>query len=668
MFQPARMCRMELTLAEDCEDRLLARLHREGVVQIDSIDDAELENRSLDRGNAPQRINDVSLLLLRTRKLIDVLEKHGQRKPPFVDDLLGIERITKQKVEDESFAALKARASTLLADVEEKTSTLEEKRKDLLTREKRTEEQKSHLAHLADLDVDLKDVGATPYTWTAVGIVAEDRLASLKAAIDNAAGANAIYAHAPAIGNHTGFQLTCAIDKGDAAMEALRSAGARILDVQGLTGTPRKNWRKAEEELTRLREEQQATDTALQELGRANLASLHALEEVLANEKERCQAARKSAATSHTATYRLWVPAAITQKVDAIIAEETKKQYVADVDDRPETAPILLSNPGILRRFQVLTKLYGMPRYHQLDPTFLIAPTFALFVGIMLTDFVYGVALVGLGLLLDKKYGIYSEGLKDFATILVACGAATMVFGIATGSYFGDFLGKYLLGNPAGSDAVALWLDPMAGTNAILLLGIAVGAGFLQLMAGHLLGAINYFKYGERKNALINHIAWYKIVFGSILYLASHSHYMVAALPGAFEYIGLAIVIFGVLLLVIKSSFMVIFDIVGLVGNALSYARLLALMLTTAGIAMSFNFLAAIVADIPTVGILFAAVIFIAGHVINLIINGLGAFVHSLRLEYVEFLGTFYDGDGVEFTPFQEKTTYTTHSSELEVV
>ncbi len=667
MFQPARMCRMELTLADDCGDRLLARLHREGVVQIDRIDDAELQANEVARGTAPARIQDVSLLLLRTRKLVDALRKHDSRKAPFVDDLLGIERIKKQTVTEESFDALKARATTLLDDVETKTRALEEKRKELVAGEKRTEELKSHLTHLAGIDLDLADLGTAPYTWTAVGLAPEDRMGDLEKALTTAAGKDYAYQAAPPVGNHAGFQLTVAAEKREAAMEALRSAGVRVLDFE-LEGTPKENLKKAQEELTRLGRELQETDKLLQELGRSHLAGLHALEEILANEKERCEAVRSSAATSHTATYLLWVPAAKKQAVEAVIAKETGKRYLADVDERPETAPILLDNPGILRRFQVLTKLYGMPRYHQLDPTFLIAPTFALFVGIMLTDFVYGVALVGLGLILDRKYGVYSEGLKDFATILVACGFATMFFGIATGSYFGDFLGKYVLGNPAGSDAVALWRDPMAGTNAILILGIAVGAGFLQLMAGHLLGAINYFKYGDHRNALINHIAWYKIVFGSILYLASHSHYMVAALPGAFEYVGLAIVIFGVVLLVIKSSFMVIFDIVGFVGNALSYARLLALMLTTAGIAMSFNFLAAIVGDIPTVGILFAAIIFIVGHTINLSINGLGAFVHSLRLEYVEFLGTFYDGDGMEFTPFHEKTRYTTRSSELEVV
>jgi V/A-type H+-transporting ATPase subunit I len=95
------------------------------------------------------------------------------------------------------------------------------------------------------------------------------------------------------------------------------------------------------------------------------------------------------------------------------------------------------------------------------------------------------------------------------------------------------------------------------------------------------------------------------------------------------------------------------------VGNTLSYARLLAMGLTTAGIAMSFNFLARMSLGIPYVGIILAIVVFISGHLINILINSLGAFVHSLRLHYVEHFGTYYDGGGGEFSPFREKRRYT---------
>ena len=96
---------------------------------------------------------------------------------------------------------------------------------------------------------------------------------------------------------------------------------------------------------------------------------------------------------------------------------------------------------------------------------------------------------------------------------------------------------------------------------------------------------------------------------------------------------------------------MSLYDVTGYLGDVLSYSRLLALGLGSAAVGMVINLLGTLVADTPYVGIILAALIFIIGHTFSIVVNLLGAFVHSLRLQYVEFFGKFYDANGKDFAP-----------------
>jgi len=296
-----------------------------------------------------------------------------------------------------------------------------------------------------------------------------------------------------------------------------------------------------------------------------------------------------------------------------------------------------------------------MPQYNQLDPTILFAPTFILFFGLMFSDAFYGIIVLLIAHLLYKNYRAYSAALSDLSRVLMWFGFSSIFFGLLTGSFLGDFLGKYLLGRPEGSQAIALWMDPMYGSNIMLFIEFALVVGLLHTLLGYFFGTVDALKRGEYKNAILNYATMITFPFGLIAYFALGAR------------AGLLVAGASLLLLFVGAGLMSFYiKVSGMLGSVVSYARLLALMASSAGIAMTVNFLASLSLSIPHVGVIIAPLVFIFGHVINLALNMLGSFVHSLRLHYVEFFGTFYEGGGVEFAPFAEARKYSIVQKEVE--
>ena len=162
----------------------------------------------------------------------------------------------------------------------------------------------------------------------------------------------------------------------------------------------------------------------------------------------------------------------------------------------PDDIPVYLQNPPFIRHFQVLTELYGRPKYHEIDPTFMLAPVFMLFFGIMLTDAVYGVMMAAVGLMLLRGGGRYSSSVKDFGVIFAAIGCATIGFGILTGGYFGDFALKYL-----GISALRpIIFDPMVDVQLFLILVLVIG--LIHLNLGLLIGFAENVQGKQYKDAV----------------------------------------------------------------------------------------------------------------------------------------------------------------------
>ena len=232
------------------------------------------------------------------------------------------------------------------------------------------------------------------------------------------------------------------------------------------------------------------------------------------------------------------------------------------------------------------------------------------------------------------------------------------------GSYFGNaipVLSSALFGKEIVIPPVLF--DPMAGSAAVSLLIMSLAFGLCQILAG--LGADVYktWRNGDKWEALLGSGAWIVILSGIALIAGG------MAGPPVLQKIGIAVALFGVVLLFangirkkgpagIFSGFGSLYGVTSYASDLMSFSRLMALGLTTAAMSQVFNQLS-MLGGRSIVGTLLMFVIFIAGHLINFGLNALGAYVHTLRLQYVELFSKFYEGGGKPFTAFSSKSKYT---------
>jgi V/A-type H+-transporting ATPase subunit I len=272
----------------------------------------------------------------------------------------------------------------------------------------------------------------------------------------------------------------------------------------------------------------------------------------------------------------------------------------------------------------------------------------------MVTDALYGFITFIIGVLMLRGGGKYNETIKGFGVILTAGGITTIVAGALTGGWFGnlaiDFMGFTSLKN-------LMIIDPMVDVLPFLIFAVVVGIVHLDM--GIIIGIINNVRNQEIKNAFTENL-W--LILAQVLFALFYLKTLVTPGTGTMLFLNILIGLIGIgslVLLILGHKGMSFFTITGAIGDTLSYARLMALGLCTAGIAMTVNILAKMSSEVAIIGIVFLILILVVGHVFNWVIQIMGAFVHGIRLHYVEFFGRFYSGGGDEFTPIAIKRDIT---------
>jgi len=325
-------------------------------------------------------------------------------------------------------------------------------------------------------------------------------------------------------------------------------------------------------------------------------------------------------------------------------AWETAEPTEEEIPD----VPVKLRNNAFSSPYSMLTEMYSMPAYNGIDPNPFLMLFFSMFFGIIIADLGYGMLIFLGGLLYKIK--AKPKGVQARAPgLLMICGVSCALFGVLSGSFFGDAIAK-IAGMYGQTVSIPALIDPL--NNPLQVLIGALILGFIQLIIGTAINGYMLIRDGQWLDAVLDVGSLWLFFAGIALGAMGVTWYVACA--------GAAVIVLtqgrsspsiggkignGIFSLYSIAS--------GWFGDVLSYCRLMALMLAGAVIGSVFNTLGTMTGNL--IGF---ALLFLIGHALNLALSLIGAFVHSLRLQYLEFFGKFYREGGKPYEPLAIKTNY----------
>ncbi len=377
-----------------------------------------------------------------------------------------------------------------------------------------------------------------------------------------------------------------------------------------------------------------------------------------------------SARTKKAIAFEGWVPAEKTEGLKKEIEEKCKRVEIAFRDPlEEEIPPTATKNSKVVGAFAGITEMFGSPNYRERDPNLFVALFYFLIFGIMIGDAGYGLIMaIACFLFVKLKKPVKNSG--RMMIVFAFCGISTFIWGTLFGGWFAidipedSFLGKLT------------WFNPL--DEPLKMFMLSLGVGVLQIGTGFALSGIAKIKSGNAMKGILSDFGWVVIFLGLLMLFPNVMVYL-NAIEGGQEWFGVAgtvgtyIALIGGAMVVIGGAWgkknpvkMVggalgsVYGAINIVSDLLSYSRLFGLGLTTGVIGLVMNELGMIIVDmIGPAGWIIAVVIFVGGHVFNLAINLLGAYVHDSRLQYIEFFGRFYEGSGHAFRPLGSEMKYT---------
>ncbi|HIW98336.1 MAG TPA: V-type ATP synthase subunit I [Candidatus Tidjanibacter gallistercoris] len=385
-------------------------------------------------------------------------------------------------------------------------------------------------------------------------------------------------------------------------------------------------------------------------------ASREAIEAHGARLRERLDFSRAGRSGQREAEGRLvvmegWATEETSAQVDALLEEWPDVVYFKDKPTPEDDTPVVLKNNRFANPFEVIGQFYSLPRYGTMDLTAFFGPFYMVFFGFCLGDAGYGLILVLASFFLRRKK---TEAMRQVANLTLLCGAASVLFGFLAGSFFGIQL--------AGLAMFAGMREKFFDTD--MLFTLSLGLGLVQILFALVLNIVNVSRRFGFKYSL-GTLGWLMILIGALgmMFLPGLGVVLPAFVWYAVMGIGAVLMIFlhnpdrNPLVNFGSGLWNTYNNVTGLLGDVLSYIRLFALCLSGGTLALVFNDLAfGLTADLPVVvSQLVAVIILLFGHSINLFMSALGAFVHPMRLTFVEFYkNAGFESTQREFAPLRK--------------
>ena len=439
----------------------------------------------------------------------------------------------------------------------------------------------------------------------------------------------------------------------DQVIECLRKNSFAPSDIK-TDGYVKDKMKELEENISSYRSQIEKLDKSI-EKHCVDLEDFQIVYDFNKNEKLRLSAENNFISTDRVNVMEGYLP---TDKVDDFIKTiegVVGSNYYFDVkeaDRDDKDVPIILKNNKFVSDFQMLTSMYSMPKYNEIDPTPLFAPFYWLFSGIMIGDAGYGL-IVLIACLIGLKFFNLKKSMRSMVRFFMYLAISTTIWGLVFGSFFGDTIKLPALIDPA--------------TESVKMIGMSLIFGTIHIFFA--LGIKAYMNIRDRNfiDFICDVLVWYLALIGIILWIIS----VALSLSPILNKIGMWLTIIGLIGIAatggraekslggkIGWGIYSAYGITSYIGDFVSYLRLMALCLAGSFIAVAVNMIVRILIGAGPLGVVFAVIIFLVFQLFNAFLSYLSAYVHSARLVYVEMFNKFYEGGGRPFKNMIEESKY----------
>ncbi len=695
MFYPARMKEVSILVHDDYVNELVKNLHESEMMEIVDVHKSDKDVKEiLMPGEVKSEAGELASLRLRIGRIIEILNE--EKNEGFLKSLFFPKKPEKYMVRVRNANRIIEDTKKILEDIETKVLNADETLERNRGKTEKINEKEKQVSLLKTLDFDLGFIGESEYVTIKAGVT--ENITELRNRLKDKCAA----LFSSLVDEKKGGYAVLIVFHKDESVDLRKVFTEFDLKVKGRPNRILEEIGNGKEELE---EENRETFSLLKDLNDKYREKLCVLNDEVEIERNRKEITAKFGKTENTSVIIGWMAEKNEPGLKMLVDGVTKGYAYCSFahPKRPEKVPVCMDNPRWAKPFDALTEMFAPPKYDEVAPTMIIAPIFVIFFGFMLGDAVYGGIILITGLLLLRGIGRLSKEMKNASILVSAVGASTIFFGILQGGYLGDAPMRFF-----GFEPLCI-LNSMK--QPITILKMALIIGLLHINLGLILAAYQNYNKKDYSSIAQDQVSWWLLQpSGAVLILHFFGWYSFPLTAIYFASMG---ILLGLALLIIRKKGLFFFELTGFIGNWLSYTRLLALGLATAGIALTVNIITemgpklysriplplsfiilgigvglsifglkkkkgikslsmkiigasflliglSVIIEIP---VLFAVVvggtIFVAGHSFNLGIQALGSFVHSLRLQYVEFFSQFYSGGGKRFKPFKTDRKYT---------
>jgi len=673
VFKTARMQKFQAVILQSARDDAVSQLHEAGIVQLRETTQPEFVKKELG-----DDFYDTFRLLTKFKEIQSILGPQPIKR--------SIE--TKELPHDQMVKA----AKKTLEKLEPKLTALEARHKEISIEKQKLLAQKKALKDVLEVKFSLQYLRSTEEFYVHVGHISKEKIKELSMIVKEALSQKVFFEVLGKSEKRTVIIVCRSRDQPKLAPVLYRFE-IESLELPQVFVAPNKAMEQLGQQLTNLEKQKAKVEQEIAKLAKSWAPDVGRWVELLEIREERLKACSSFGYTDAAVSIEGWTPAKKAAKLESIFTKTTRGKcifYVCDPSkDEIEQIPSKFENPPVVRDFEFITEMYGMPRHDEADPTPFLVVSFSVFFGICLGDAGYGALLA---IFMMSGFWIAKAFPKDIRIMLAIGGICAIVVGILTGSLFGPTI-------------PAIWSDPTK--NPLPLLKLAIVLGILQLfVAFAVVKALKDAFRREHTRVILEDVTRAMLILGffglgfcvvgmSLKSFGIDFTFPKMAVADAFNplasattivfilrilfYVGLIGGIIGGIITSqgirskVGGAINAIYGLIGLIADVTSYCRLMALGVATGVIAYMLNFILGLTFDglvrpylslsptviIAIVVLIGIAFVFLAGHIFNIFIGSMGGFIHTMRLHFAEFFGKFYEGGAEKFAPFKAKRVFT---------